>query len=213
MKITIPRIAGAVIAAVGLTVGAVMVSDAAVKPDCKNLMYPLCARSVAATQVVDNSIPKSKIVPADRDAFLKDTNTPDVKGSADTLFANETPKTIENIGGRFADRHTEVGQFTLPQGTWLVNLQAKFNRTVASAAGDPEVQPMLQLVGDGKYVTVMGSSISPGLDADLTGSAVGLVTVTEATTFTVNAFGYNSARGSQGSGEITAQAVVVAVRA
>lgn len=200
--------------AVGLVAGAAVVANAAaVKPDCVNLMYPLCARSVAAKQVVDNSIPKSKIVPADRDAFLKDTNTPDVKGGATALFANETPKEIANIGGTFSTRHTTVGTFTLPKGTWLVNLSAKFNRKTAAAADDPAVQPMLQIVGAGNYVTIMGNSISPSLDADLTGSAVGLITVNADTEFTVNAFGYNSARGSQGSGEITVLAGVVAVAA
>lgn len=63
-----------VVAAIG-TVGIVAISSAAVKPDCKTLTYPLCNRSVAAAQVVDNSLPKSKIIPADRDAFLKDTDT------------------------------------------------------------------------------------------------------------------------------------------
>jgi hypothetical protein len=65
----------AAVAAVGLVAVGVVASDAAVKPDCKNLMYPLCPRSVAATQVVDNSLPASKIVPADRDAFLKDADS------------------------------------------------------------------------------------------------------------------------------------------
>lgn len=197
--------------AVGLAVGvAVAANGAAVKPDCVNLQYPLCSRSVAERQVVDNSLPARKLLPADRAAFLKDTDT---KGSATALFANATPKVIENIGGTFSTRHTEVGNFTLPKGTWLVNLSAKFNRKTASAVGDPEVQPMAQIVGDGQYVTIMGTSISPALDADLTGSAVGLITVTQDTVFTVNAFGYNSARGSQGSGEITAQVGVVVAAA
>lgn len=214
MKLNIKTIAAATVAAIGLAIGGIAVANAsAVKPDCVNLMYPLCARSVAAKQVVDNSIPKSKIVPADRDAFLKDTNTPDVKGGADTLFANETAKEITNIGGTFSTRHTEVGTFVLPKGTWLVNLSAKFNRKTAAGSTDPEVQPMLQIVGGGNYVTIMGNDIAPSLDADLTGSAVGLITVAEDTTFKVNAFGYNSARGSQGSGEITVLASVVAAAA
>lgn len=40
--------------------GYAIAANAAVKPDCKNLMYPLCARSVAAGQVVDNSLPGYK---------------------------------------------------------------------------------------------------------------------------------------------------------
>lgn len=56
MKISIKTIAAASVAAIGLTVGGIAVANGAVKPDCKNLMYPLCARSVADTQVVDNSL-------------------------------------------------------------------------------------------------------------------------------------------------------------
>jgi len=203
------RLAVASVLAAGLLGGGVAVANAAGGTGCATLTYPLCQRSVASGQIVDNAIISNDLSPALRNAI----NAPDTKGAAEPLFVNATPKVITNIGGTFSTRHTEVGSFVLPKGMWLVNLQAKFNRATASPAGDPEVQPMLQLVGDGNYVTVMGSSISPGLDADLTGSAVSLVTVTADTTFTVNAFGYNSARGSQGSGEITAQAVVVAVRA
>lgn len=136
----------------------------------------------------------------------------DVKGGADTLFA-KAGTTITNIGGTFSTRHTEVGTFTMKKGKWLTSLQAKFNRKTASPAGDPDVQPQLQLVCDGQYVTIMGNSISPALDADLTGSGVNIITVTDDTTCTVNAFGYNSVRGLQGSGEITVDAAVIATNA
>lgn len=76
------RLAVAGVVAAGAVVGvSIAANAAAVKPDCKTLSYPLCARSVAAGQVVDNSLPKSKIVPADRDAFLKDTNTDALTGA------------------------------------------------------------------------------------------------------------------------------------
>jgi hypothetical protein len=134
------------------------------------------------------------------------------KGGAQTLFT-KAGTTIVNIGGTFSTRHTEVGTFTMKKGTWLTSLQAKFNRKTASPAGDPDVQPQLQLVCDGQYVTIMGNSISPALDADLTGSAVNIITVTADTTCTVNTFGYNSVRGQQGSGEITVDAQVIATNA
>ncbi|MEV5963636.1 hypothetical protein AB0L70_17840 [Kribbella sp. NPDC051952] len=204
------RLAIAGVVAVGAVVGISVAANGAVKPDCKTLSYPLCPRSVAASQVVDNSLPKTKIVPADRDAFLKDT---DVKGDAQVNKSFAATK-ITNIGGSFSTRHTVVGSFTLPKGTWLVNLSGKFNRTTASASGDPAVQPMLQLLaGTTELGTIMGNDISPGLDADLTGTSLRLITVDADTVVEVEAFGYNSARGSQGSGEITAAATVVAVRA
>lgn len=51
-------VAGA-IAVVGVG-GIAVAANGAVKPDCKSLMYPLCPRSVAAGQVVDNSLPGYK---------------------------------------------------------------------------------------------------------------------------------------------------------
>lgn len=73
----IARIVAAGVASVGLIVVGVMASDAAVRPDCKNLMYPLCPRSVAATQVVDNSLPGStKLAPG---SVSEDRLTPQVK--------------------------------------------------------------------------------------------------------------------------------------
>jgi hypothetical protein len=60
IKSTAGRLVAAFVVAVLGVVGVIAVSNAAVKPDCKNLMYPLCARSVAAGQVVDNSLPGYK---------------------------------------------------------------------------------------------------------------------------------------------------------
>jgi hypothetical protein len=39
----------------GVLVGVTVAANGAVKPDCKSLSYPLCPRSVAATQVVDTA--------------------------------------------------------------------------------------------------------------------------------------------------------------
>ncbi len=60
----IARIVGVALASVGIVATSALVSGAAVKPDCQNLMYPLCPRSVASSQVVDNSLPgKTKLAP------------------------------------------------------------------------------------------------------------------------------------------------------
>jgi len=175
------------------------------------------ANSVWSYALNPNIVTEEKLAPEVREKLnAPDEVGADVKGGAQTLFQSDpnAPTEIANIGGTFSTRHTSVGQFTLPQGTWLVTLSAKFNRKVASAAGDPDVQPMLQISSGGAhFVTIMGNSISPALDADLTGSAVALITVGGDMVFDVNAFGYNSVRGSQGSGEITVLANVVAARA
>lgn len=82
-----------VVAAMG-TVGIVAISSAAVKPDCKTLTYPLCNRSVAAAQVVDNSLPESKLAPEVR-VKLNKVGTPGTNGkdsivtvTADTMVTN-----------------------------------------------------------------------------------------------------------------------------
>lgn len=208
------RLAVASVLAAGLLATGVAVANGAVKPDCKTLSYPLCPRSVAAGQVVDNSLPKSKIVPADRDAFLADT-----RGEAQ-VAKDFAPTVIKYIGGPYLDPArgaTYIGTFTLPKGTWLVNASVKFNRTVA---GDAGVRPQLALrvgqtpedFGD-DYGTVAGGDISKALNADLFGSSIKLVTVNVPTVVKLYGFGYTDTRGVEGSNEITAAVQVVAVRA
>ncbi|MGW5191210.1 hypothetical protein ACWEOO_18320 [Kribbella sp. NPDC004138] len=202
------RLLVAAVLGAGVLVGVTVAANGAVRPDCKTLSYPLCARSVAAKQVVDNSIPASKLTPADRAAFLKDNG----KAGVTKDFA---PVAIAKIGGSFKTGKTLVGDFTLQPGTWLLNSTAFFARTTA---GVPGTRPQLALrVGASDtafgedYGTILGAEISPAKDRELTGSTVKVVTVKEPTKVEVFAFGYNDDAGSAGSGEITASASVVAV--
>ncbi len=203
------RLLVAAVLGAGVLVGVTVAANGAVRPDCKTLSYPLCPRSVAASQVVDNSLPKSKIIPADRDAFLKDAG----KVGVTKDFA-AVP--VAKIGGSFKTNKTLVGDFTLQPGTWLVNATAFFARTTAGAAG---TRPELALrvgatdttFGD-DYGTILGAEISPAKDRELSGSTVKVVTVTKATKVEVFAFGYNDDASAAGSGELTAAASVVAVQ-
>ncbi|NIK60865.1 hypothetical protein [Kribbella shirazensis] len=210
------RLLVAAVLGAGVLVGVTVAANGAVRPDCKTLSYPLCARSVAAKQVVDNSIPASKLVPADRAAFLKDGNTPDVYGKAGvtTSFA---PKAIEKLGGKYFEGFTTIGQFKLPKGTWLVNTSVTFNRTVAGAAGSmPQVGLRIGQAAPSTWGTDVGTvggvAISPAKGHDLFGSSVKVVTVDAETTVGVYGFGYNHDQSAAGSGEITAAASVVAVK-
>ncbi len=205
------RLAVAAVLGAGVLVGVTVAANGAVKPDCKSLSYPLCARSVAASQVVDNSLPASKIVPADRNAFLKDVN-----GKAG-VTASLKPVEIDHIGGSFKTNKTLVGDFTLPgAGTWLINTSAFFARTTTGVEG---TRPQLALrVGasttefGADYGTILGAEISKAANRELTGSTVKVVKVSAATKVEVFAFGYNDDAGSAGSGEITAAADIVAVQ-
>jgi hypothetical protein len=203
------RLLVAAVLGAGALVGVTVAANGAVRPDCKTLSYPLCARSVAAKQVVDNSLPASKIVPADRAAFLKDHGK---VGVAKDFPAVE----IAKIGGSFKTGKTKVGEFTLQPGTWLLNSTAFFARTTAGAPG---TRPQLALrVGASDtafgedYGTILGAEISPTKDRELSGSTVKVVTVKVPTTVEVFAFGYNDDASAAGSGQITASASVAAVQ-
>lgn len=201
----------AALVAVGLVAGAAVVANAAaVKPDCVNLMYPLCARSVAAKQVVDNSIPKSKIVPADRDAFLKDT---DSNGKLGAVQAFPT-KAIEHLGGKYFDGFTTIGQFEVPAGTWEVHTSVEFTRTEAGLAGS---MPQVGLrIGQDKATndwgvdvgTVGGVPISPAKGHDLFAYTSAPLIAENPVTIGVYGFGYNQDTSAAGSGEITASVKV-----
>ncbi|MFC5268481.1 hypothetical protein ACFPJ1_40785 [Kribbella qitaiheensis] len=222
----VARTAIAGVGAVALLVGGVTVANAA--SDCTNLMYPLCPRSVAKTQVVDGSLDgveikdgslgAKEIAPADREAFLKDTSTPDVKGGARLVAVyNEVP--IEKVGGSWKTNKTKLGEFTLPAGTWLINTSAFFRRTAAST-DNAVTRPQLALrAGDvttgfgSDYGTVMGSAISPVVEGDLTGSDVRLVQVPTARTIGVYAFAYQDDRGSSDSNKIEVLRAIVAIAA
>ncbi|WP_350277427.1 hypothetical protein [Kribbella sp. HUAS MG21] len=199
----------------GVLVGITVAANGAVRPDCKTLSYPLCARSVAAKQVVDNSLPASKIVPADRAAFLKDKDT-DAYGKAG-VTATFGPKPIARLGGKYFEGFTTIGTFKLPKGTWLVNTSVTFNRITAGAPGSmPQVGLRIGQQSPSTWGTDVGTvggvAISPAKGHDLFGSSVKIVTVDAETTVGVYGFGYNHDQSAAGSGEITAAASVVAVQ-
>lgn len=206
-RISSARIAGAVIASAGLILVGVVAANGAVKPDCKNLMYPLCARSVAAMQVVDNSIPKSKIVPADRDAFLKDEVGVDVKGgivAADSFDA----VVIEKVGGSFKTNKTKLGSVNIKSaGKYRIDISMFAIRNTAGAAG---TRPQLAArVGSTDtafgldFGTVFPGPLSPTKDREITGSTFKIVTVDGPTTVDLFGFGYNDDQSAAGSGEFS----------
>lgn len=203
----------ALVAFVGITVAA----NGAVKPDCKNLMYPLCPRSVAATQVVDNSLPKSKIVPADRDAFLKDTNTPDVKGEV-LVSEDFEAKAVTLCGGSFKTRKTKLGEFTLPAGSKNVKIDSYLFAARTTTGPDTTVAQLALRVGasDTVFGTDYGtvfSNLPAHAGREITGSTFFTTpkdVVLPATVVEVFAFCYNDddAGSDAGSNQWAASARV-----
>lgn len=218
------RLAVAGVLAAGLLVGGVTVANAA--SDCTNLMYPLCPRSVAKTQVVDGSLDgveikdgsleAKDISPADRAAFLKDT---DVNGTS-KLVAAYSGVVIEHTGGSWLTRNTKLGSFTLPAGTYTIDTSAIFRRIKVNATDPATVtRPQLALrfnvtsTSFGSDVgTVMGNDISPILEGDLSGSDVRRVQLSSDTTIGVYAFGYQDDRGSSDSGNIEVLRALISVQ-
>ncbi|MFI6681855.1 collagen-like protein [Kribbella sp. NPDC050470] len=133
----------------------------------------------------------------------------DVNG-ASTLKAIYNNVTVENVGGSWVTRKTTLGSFTLPAGTWVINTSAQFQRTAADET-DPQYQTRPQLAVrafateanpfGSNFGTVM-NTIAPFVGADMFGSDSRRVQLTEQTTFTVSAFGYQDNRGSDDSGKI-----------
>jgi len=167
----------------------------------------LAVDSVSGYKVKDGTIAEPDLSAG----VVAKLNAPDgdVNG-ASTLKAAYNNVTVENVGGSWLTRKTDLGSFTLPAGTWVINASAKFSRTVADET-DPLYQTRPQLAVRAfpteanpfgqDFGTVM-NTIAPYVNADMFGSDSKRVVLTGETTFTVAAFGYQDNRGSDDSGKI-----------
>jgi hypothetical protein len=170
----------------------------------------LAANSVSGYKVKDGTIAESDLSTGVLNKLnAEDQVGEDVKG-ATTLKAAYNTVTVENTGGPWLDRKTDLGSFVLPAGTWVIHSKAKFTRTVADET-DPiwmtkpqfsvRAFPTASNPFGQDFGTVMGP-IAPFVGADMFGSDAVRVQLTEETTFTVAIFGYQDDRGSDNSGKI-----------
>jgi hypothetical protein len=201
--------------ATALSLGVLMLfglglSNATARTTSDPITYPLVANSVAGKQVVNGSLGVVELDAYTRGLLEKDDNTPDVFGTG-KIVAQVAPTTVVNIGGKFVEKATVLGQFPLPKGTWLVSTSAAWNRTVAGAAGT-RPQIALRYPNGGDAGTLTGTDISPTAGRDLTLSGTKVVILTEDTHVTIWAHGYNDDQSAAGSGELTAAVEVSAVR-
>lgn len=113
--------AAGLVAAVGVG-GWAVAADAAVKPDCKNLMYPLCPRSVAAGQVVDNSLPGyRKLAPG---SVTEDRLATAVKTKLNTVGTGKPGLSAYEIAVKNGFKGTEA--------QWLATLPGKDGKAGAN---------------------------------------------------------------------------------
>jgi hypothetical protein len=135
----------------------------------------------------------------------------DVKGGFSGKI--EGGSVIKNIGGKFAERKTQVGEsMTLEPGTYLINGYAGFDRInnekVASG-------PVLQLAIRSASGEEMGTAFTgefPAGDVEQSTSVSRVITIDEKTDVKAYVFGYNADGSSEGSGNYVAGVSVTAVR-
>lgn len=134
----------------------------------------------------------------------------DVKGG----FAGkiEDAALIENIGGKFAERKTQVGKsMTLEPGTYLINGYAGFDRI----NDGEDTSPVLQLAIRSESGQEMGTAFTgefPSGNIEQSTSVTRVVTLDKTTDVNAYVFGYNADGSSRGSGNYAAGVSVTAVR-
>jgi hypothetical protein len=121
------------------------------------------------------------------------------------------PGIVEHIGGKFADNATVIGSFDLDPGTYVVNAEGFFEST-ADTTGDSQLELALR-GSDGKaYGTCFTGETSPLQGRDATCASSQAVTVTDATTVTLYAFGYQDDQSAKDSGSWGVAASVNALK-
>ena len=147
-----------------ILVGGAVAANAATGAGCRTLTYPLCANSVASTQVVNNSLTGVDIKTNSLGWTDLDGNTQKLiksgggtagpagkdgapgapgKDGADgkpgvAVSVNKTfaPTVIEKIGGSYGANATQITTFSLPSaGTYLVNARVVFDRKDKGSEG------------------------------------------------------------------------------
>jgi hypothetical protein len=198
-------------------------ATAAVKPDCVNLMYPLCNRSVAAAQVVDNSLPGyKKLVPnsvsedrlskAVQDKLNKPaTEDTDNKGAL-LAAADFEAKEVAACGGSFKTNKTLLGSFTLPAGKKLMVDSYMFaSRSVTGPVGTHAQLALRIGATEAEFGADRGTifqPLPPTKGREVTGTAFWTGDNPAEVKVDVFAFCYNDDQSAAGAGQWTASAKV-----
>ncbi|TQK71691.1 hypothetical protein [Nocardioides sp. SLBN-35] len=172
---------------------------------------------LTGADIADGSIALADLAPGARGAAP--AQGVGVNGlEAATLAA---PVTVAHIGGPINDNNTNLNtSLTLPAGTYLVTVDGSFERSASPDNPAVDVFPQLSLWldknGDNAFKWQDGEGdISPNtLLPTVTGrhrsvSGTTVITLTAPTKVGLLAFGYDSAQGTEGSGDIKVTAATI----
>jgi len=144
------------------------------------------------------------------------------------VISHEETIDLGNLGGSWGSNHVDIHEIAVPAGTYMVSLTGDFYRRAATSA-TPVLQIQLNGADGGKQITAYTGAFPYHANQDAsnalgladngrpkgleqTASATGIITVSSATTLSLDAFGYNPDRSSAGSNALGVIANVELVR-
>lgn len=191
-------------------------------------------KSIGGWDVLDNTLPLSKMGWDFRQAIKKaDVSQPGVvhepaldaelkakvnDKTGETAIFNFEAKPLAHTGGSFKTGKTKLGEFTLPAGTFKIDM-SYFAHTLSALDPAAGTRPQLALrVGasatefGADYGTLIGTEISPTADRELTDSGFKWILNNAPKTVEVFGFGYQDNTGDTSANKITMSAQVVLTR-
>lgn len=135
----------------------------------------------------------------------------DVAGTVAGYLTTD-PTLINQIGGTFSTRATELGTLTLPAGTYVLTGNAFFGSQVA-VSGKTRLQLALRTVAGEDVGTCFTGATSQLANRETTCSTTRVVEFASTTVVRVLGFGYADDQGSADGGKFGVVSYVTAVRA
>lgn len=142
------------------------------------------------------------------------TNGVDGKNFELTHAETFAKTTIVNIGGSFRTRATEVGEFELPAGKYLIQTDALFQHNGSTPTAAPSLQAAVRVADGSEWGVDAGTVFAtfPGATdykREAQGTTFRVIELDQAQTVTVQAFGYNADGSDAGSAGFDATISVV----
>jgi hypothetical protein len=171
---------------------------------------------LTGADIADGSIALADLAPGARGAAP--AQGVGVNGTRVATLADDV--TVAHIGGPINANNTDLDTaLTLPAGTYLVTVDGAFERSANSTNPAVDVFPQLSLWLDkdanGAFAWQTEGDISPNTllptvkNRHRSVSGTTVITLTAPTKVGLLAFGYDSAQGTEGSGDITVTSATI----